>query len=87
MLETKHGIPITLCVLYNCVVSRLGVVTLPVNFPGHFMLKWLEHPSEQENNHKFTFIDAFASGKQMTELQASVIITVRNVITSSSSPG
>ena len=56
--------------MYTCIVARLGVVCLPINFPGHFMLKWLEHPSEQQNNQKYTFIDAFASGKQMTELQA-----------------
>ena len=73
--------------MYASIVARLGVVCLPINFPGHFMLKWLEHPSEQENNHKYTFIDAFAGGKQMTELQVSVAIIVSNVITSSSSSG
>ena len=70
MLETKHGIPITLCVLYSCVVSRLGVLTLPVNFPGHFLLKWMEHPDQTEDYNKYTFIDAFSDGRLMTAQQA-----------------
>merc|ERR1719221_989230 len=71
VLETKQGIPITLSLLYSCVVARLGVICLPINFPGHFMLKWLEHPDQEtEERQSFTFIDAFARGKQMTELEA-----------------
>ena len=66
-----QGIPITLSLLYSCVVARLGVICLPINFPGHFMLKWLEHPDQEtEERQSFTFIDAFARGKQMTELEA-----------------
>jgi len=70
VFETKQGIPITLSILYTCLVARLGVVVHPINFPGHFMLKWLEHPSEQEERSKYTYIDAFAGGKMLTEFQA-----------------
>lgn len=44
MLEKKSGIPLTLCVVYEAVARRVGVHCLPVNFPTHFLLKWLEHP-------------------------------------------
>ena len=44
VLETRRGIPITMSLLYSCVLARLGVVCEPVNFPSHFLLRWLEHP-------------------------------------------
>jgi len=69
VLETKKGIPITMCLLYTCVMARLGVKCLPVNFPGHFLLKWLEHPEESEEAYKFTFIDAFDGGRQLSGAQ------------------
>ena len=34
VLETKLGIPISLCLLYTSVLARLGVTCKPVNFPG-----------------------------------------------------
>ena len=45
VLDSKKGNPITLSLLYMCVVARLGVVLSPVGFPGCpvFMVKWLEH--------------------------------------------
>jgi len=69
-METRQGIPITLCLLYTCVMARLGVNCLPVNFPGHFLLKWMEHPEESEETKKFTFIDAFEGGRQLSVAQA-----------------
>ena len=44
VLELKKGIPITLSVVYSAVSNRLGVSCLPVGFPQHFLLKWLESP-------------------------------------------
>merc|ERR1719495_999421 len=70
MMENKKGIPITMCLFYTCLLARLGVCCLPVNFPGHFLLKWLEYPEETEEGRQFTFIDAFDGGKQMTTFQA-----------------
>jgi len=70
IVENKHGIPITMCLLYTCIAARLGVCCMPVNFPGHFLLKWLEYPEETEEGRQFTFIDAFDRGKQMTGFQA-----------------
>ena len=70
MLENKQGIPISLSLLYSSIVARLGVLCLPVNFPGHFLLKWCEHPTEQDPADRFTFIDAFNRGREMTGQQA-----------------
>ena len=70
MLENKQGIPISLSLLYSSTVARLGVLCLPVNFPGHFLLKWCEHPTEQDPADRFTFIDAFNRGREMTGQQA-----------------
>ena len=33
IMEAKQGIPITMCLLYTCIMARLGVHCLPVNFP------------------------------------------------------
>jgi F-box protein 21 len=53
VLETRMGIPITLSLIYACVLARVGVICQPVNFPSHFLLRWLEHPearTEQGGN-------------------------------------
>ena len=39
VLESGRGIPISLSLLYCAVLQRLGVLLLPVNIPGHFLLK------------------------------------------------
>ena len=65
VLRLRKGIPISLCLVYCCVLKRLGVVTVPVNIPGHFLLKYLAHP-EQDGESRFTYIDAFDGGKQLS---------------------
>lgn len=44
VIENRVGIPITMCILYQAVAAKLGVATHPVNFPGHFLLKWKSFP-------------------------------------------
>lgn len=44
VIQNRFGIPITMCILYQAIAAKLGVATLPVNFPGHFLLKWKEFP-------------------------------------------
>lgn len=66
VLDSKLGIPISLCLIHHCVLKRLGVVTFPTSFPGHFLLKWLEHPESIGEENKFTFIDSFECGNQMS---------------------
>ena len=78
VLDSKKGNPITLSLLYMCVVARLGVVLHPVEVdsPGYpvFMLKWLEHPEQQEDSLRFTYIYPFARGKQVTEPEVQAMV-------------
>ncbi|GFS36828.1 f-box only protein 21 [Nephila pilipes] len=61
VLASRSGIPLTLCIVYETVASQLGVSCLPVSYPGHFYLKWLEHPKLPEIE-AFTFIDVYDRG-------------------------
>jgi F-box protein 21 len=44
VIDDRVGIPITLCILYQAIAAKLGVKTFAVNFPGHFLIKWKQHP-------------------------------------------
>ncbi|KAH6946166.1 hypothetical protein HPB50_011980 [Hyalomma asiaticum] len=66
VLEKKSGIPLTLCIIYRAVAKRLGVLCLPVNFPTHFLLKWLEHPQLPEEQ-RYTYIDVYNGGRFMVQ--------------------
>ncbi|XP_064477485.1 F-box only protein 21-like [Ornithodoros turicata] len=66
VLQKKTGIPIALCVIYEAIARRLGVLCLPVSFPGHFLLKWLEHPELPEDQ-RYTYIDPFNGGRFLTQ--------------------
>lgn len=61
VLTSKSGIPLTLCIIYETVASQLGVSCLPVSYPGHFLLKWLEYPNFAGVN-AYTFIDICDKG-------------------------
>ncbi len=39
VLRTRHGIPITLALLYIEMASQLGLAACGVSFPGHFLVK------------------------------------------------
>lgn len=60
VLDRKMGLPITLSVLYIEVGKRAGLPLAGVNFPGHFLVKY-------KSEHLDVFIDAFDSGKFMSE--------------------
>nr|XP_050023267.1 F-box only protein 21-like [Dermacentor andersoni] len=66
VLEKKSGIPLTLCVIYGAVARRLGILCMPVNFPTHFLLKWLEHPLLPEDQ-RYTYIDVYHGGRFMAQ--------------------
>lgn len=55
-LESRKGLPLTLCVIYLLVARRIGLKLEPVCFPGRFMLGCflLDHPF---------YIDAFDRGR------------------------
>jgi regulator of sirC expression with transglutaminase-like and TPR domain len=46
VIERKTGIPITLSVLYMEVAQRVGVALDGVGFPGHFLVKCVNHGAE-----------------------------------------
>ena len=70
VLETKLGIPISLSLMYSSVLARLGVICEPVNFPRHFLLRWLEHPELAGEGAEYTYIDVYSAGKRLTKQQA-----------------
>lgn len=37
VLETRRGLPITLCLIYKSVLERLGLKAFGINAPGHFL--------------------------------------------------
>jgi regulator of sirC expression with transglutaminase-like and TPR domain len=37
VLETRHGIPVTLSRIYKCVAQRLGLTVRGINAPAHFL--------------------------------------------------
>lgn len=63
VLETKRGIPITLVLIYKCVLEKLGVLVSGVNAPGHFL-------AEVRGGESPMLIDAFAGGQALTETEA-----------------
>ena len=60
MLETRQGIPITLCILYMLIAKRLGISLEPINFPRHFLLR-LKTKNED------SYVDVFQKGKRLTQ--------------------
>lgn len=66
VLIKKCGIPITMSIVYASIARRLGVVCECVNFPSHFLLRWLEHPS-LSGVEQYTFIDAYHNGQFLNQ--------------------
>jgi len=64
IFETKLGIPISLSLLYLCLVGRFGVVVKPINFPRHFLVRWKDDSSSDPYT---TYIDVFRNGRVMSE--------------------
>jgi len=64
VLQSRQGIPITLCLLYKLVAQMLGVFTVPMNVPSHFMLKW--HDTTTDISY---YIDTFKNGIRRNERQ------------------
>ena len=62
VLETRQGIPITLCILYMLIAKRLGMSLEPINFPRHFLLRLNIKNSD-------TYIDVFQKGKRLTQAE------------------
>jgi regulator of sirC expression with transglutaminase-like and TPR domain len=63
VLETKLGLPITLCLVYKAVAERLGFRTWGVGLPGHFLCGI-------EVDGARMLVDPFAAGRIMTPDEA-----------------
>lgn len=82
-IENKHGLPITLSILYMLVGVRAGLFIEGCNFPGHFLAKII-HDDE------LILVDCFNSGRMIyqSELQKMVkdsYEAIMKIITSSTS--
>jgi regulator of sirC expression with transglutaminase-like and TPR domain len=63
VLETKRGIPITLCLVYKVVAERLGLSVEGVNSPGHFLAR-------VNGQHGGMIVDPFLSGGVLNDEEA-----------------
>jgi regulator of sirC expression with transglutaminase-like and TPR domain len=62
VLERKTGIPITLSILYMRIASVLDFMLFPVNFPAHFLVKYVLDDQSAE-----IVIDPFNMGRIMDD--------------------
>jgi len=62
VFERKIGIPITLSTLYLSVARSINFKMYPVNFPGHFLIKYVI-----EDNSGEIIVDPFNSGRIMDD--------------------
>lgn len=67
VLDRRRGLPITLCLIYREVATRVGLVVDGVNAPGHFM-------AAVENEGARMLVDPFDRGRAMTREEAFVRI-------------
>jgi regulator of sirC expression with transglutaminase-like and TPR domain len=69
VLETKQGIPITLCLLYKVVAETAGLRVEGINSPGHFLTR--VYLSESES----MIVDPFHRGRILTTAEALELVT------------
>lgn len=62
VLERRTGIPITLSIIYMRIASVLDLKLLPVNFPSHFLVKYILEDQTAE-----IIIDPFNMGRIMDD--------------------
>ncbi len=73
VLETKHGNPLSLSILYSNVAQSLNIPIYGVNLPNHFILAYIdEHQINQllrnnTNSGVFFYINAFSEGSILYE--------------------
>jgi regulator of sirC expression with transglutaminase-like and TPR domain len=69
VVERKTGIPITLAMLYLRIARALGFKMLPVNFPGHFLVKHV-----LEDNSAEIIVDPFSGGRIMDDYSLKALL-------------
>ena len=69
VLQNKTGIPITLSILYMSVASSVNLKLYPVNFPSHFLVKYII-----EDDGSDIIIDPFNSGRIMDDYSLKTLL-------------
>ena len=69
VVERKIGIPITLCILYIRIARSVNFKMYPVNFPGHFLIKYI-----LEDNSGEIIVDPFNGGRIMDDYSLKALI-------------
>ena len=72
VLETRKGIPITLCIVFACICRRLGLHTFIVGLPGHIVLGFQDNTHMDDSGFyvpgETIYLDVFNSGKVLSAL-------------------
>ena len=63
VLQSRRGLPITLCLIYKNIATRLGIRAYGVNLPGHFLVG-------VEADGEMMLIDPFARGRSISPDEA-----------------
>jgi regulator of sirC expression with transglutaminase-like and TPR domain len=69
VLRTGRGIPISLSLLYKCVVEPLGVSVHGINSPGHFLIG-VDGSSSDDLVSGRTILDPFDAGRMLSRDEA-----------------
>jgi regulator of sirC expression with transglutaminase-like and TPR domain len=77
VLRTGRGLPITLSLIYKCVVDPLGVPVYGINAPGHFMVG-VDASKTDHALPAVTIIAPFGAGRMLSSQEA--VDTCRQVI-------
>lgn len=59
VLESKAGMPLTLCILYCCICRRLGIPVQVTGLPGHIVLGFDTNDEINTTTERRAFIDVF----------------------------
>jgi regulator of sirC expression with transglutaminase-like and TPR domain len=70
VLQTRKGIPITLCIIFACVCRRLKLHTFLVGLPGHVVLGFQDNTRTDEDGFyvegETMYLDVFRTGQVLT---------------------
>ena len=73
VLETKHGNPLSLSILYSTIAQSLNIPIYGVNLPNHFILAYMDENRVNQlignntNSGVFFYINAFSDGSILYE--------------------
>jgi regulator of sirC expression with transglutaminase-like and TPR domain len=59
VLESKTGMPLTLCLVYSCVCRRLGIAVQLTGLPGHIVLGFDTNDETNATTERRSFVDVF----------------------------